>query len=104
MLTLPPYCRYFLYNGNTDMRKGYDSLSGLVNSAMQCNVLGGDFFIFISKRRNQVKLLHWDGDGFALYCKRLERGTFEMPAASPEESTITVSWSQLMLILQGISL
>jgi transposase len=86
------------------MRKGYDSLSGLVNSEMQCNVLGGDFFIFISKRRNQAKLLHWDGDGFSLYCKRLEKGTFEMPVATTDHATITVSWSQLMLILQGISL
>ena len=86
------------------MRKGFDSLSGIVVSVMQCNVIGGDVFIFMNKRRNQVKLLHWEGDGFAMYHKRLEKGTYELPVPSTDQLPMTVSQQQLQLILQGILL
>lgn len=83
------------------MRKGFDSLSGLVQQHMQLNVLGGGIFIFINKKRNQVKLLLWEGDGLSLYYKRLERGTYECPINSDGYS---MSATQLQLILQGIQL
>lgn len=86
------------------MRKHFDSLSGLVSTAMNCNVLGGDIFIFINKRRNQVKLLLFEGDGFAIYHKRLEKGTYELPVSSVDAASIPVSQQQLLLLLQGISL
>jgi transposase len=104
MLHLSASCRYYLYHGDTDMRKGFDSLSGLVVSGMQHNVLGGDVFIFINKRHNQVKLLQWEGDGFALYYKRLEKGTYELLAPATNQIAMHVSHQQLQLILQGISL
>jgi transposase len=104
MLHLSPACNYYLYRGNTDMRKGFDSLSGLVSSQMQLNALSGSVFIFLNKKHNQVKLLLWEGDGFALYYKRLEEGTFELPAADDKNESLSISSQQLQLILQGISL
>lgn len=86
------------------MRKGFDSLSGLVSSQMQLSVLSGSVFIFLNKKHNQVKLLLWEGDGFALYYKRLEKGTYELPAADGKNESMPVSSEQLQLILQGISL
>ena len=86
------------------MRKGVDSLSGMVMQQMQMNVLSGDVFIFINKKRNQVKLLLWEGDGFSLYYKRLEQGTYELPAFNGNSNSITISAQQLHLILGGISL
>ena len=86
------------------MRKGFDSLSGLVSSQMQMNTLGGSVFIFLNKKHNQVKLLLWEGDGFALYYKRLEKGTYELPAGDDKNGSMSISSEQLQLILHGISL
>ena len=86
------------------MRKGFDSLSGIVIQQMQMSVLCGDIFIFINKNRNHIKLLLWEGDGFALYHKRLEKGTYELPVPDNSSRNINISSQQLQLILQGISL
>lgn len=86
------------------MRKGFNSLSGLVTSQMQLNVLSGSVFIFVNKKHNQVKLLLWEGDGFAMYYKRLEKGTYEIPAGDGKNASLSVSSQQLQLILEGISL
>jgi transposase len=104
MLHLSAACRYYLYNGPADMRKGFDSLSGMVSSQMNSNALSGSVFIFFNKKHNQVKLLLWEGDGFALYHKRLERGTYELPLCNESNLSISISSQQLQLILQGISL
>ncbi len=104
MLHLSATCQYYLYQGSTDMRKGFDSLSGLVSSQMQLNVLSGSVFIFLNKKHNQLKLLLWEGDGFALYYKRLEKGTYELPAFDSEKASLTISSQQLQFILQGICL
>jgi transposase len=82
------------------MRKGFDSLSGLVREGLNKDPLSGDVFIFFNKRCSQVKLLLWEMDGFSVYYKRLERGTYELPAQSIAE----IRSDELMLILQGISL
>ena len=102
MLHLSQSCSYYYYNSPTDMRKGFDSLSGIVSQHMQRDALSGSIYIFINKKRNQVKLLHWEGDGFALYYKRLEQGTYELPVLANNSSNITAQ--QLQLILQGIQL
>lgn len=104
MLHLAGTQRYFLFQGNCDMRKGFDSLSGMVTSLMHHNVLSGDIFIFLNRKHNQVKLLHWEGDGFSIYYKRLEKGTYELPVYSNVSGSIELSHQQLHLILQGISL
>lgn len=104
MLHLSPAVQYYLYTGNTDMRKGFDSLCGIVSSQMKLDALSGSIFIFINKRRNQVKLLLWEGDGLSLYYKRLEKGTYELPATGDESSNLNISSQQLQFILQGVSL
>jgi transposase len=100
MLSLSSACRYFLYDQPTDMRCGIYSLAGLVKNRLSKDPLSGDIFVFISKRGNQIRLLQWDQDGYALYIKRLEKGTFERP--SGDKTTLSVS--ELTLVLQGIRL
>ena len=100
MLALSASCRYFLYGKGTDMRCGFYSLAGLVTNELGQDPLSGDVFIFIGKRSNQIRLLQWDKDGFALYCKRLERGTFQWPTGSNPQITN----QDLLLILHGIQL
>jgi len=87
MLSINSSSRYFLYRKPTDMRFGIYSLSGLVRNELGCDPMSGDVFIFIGKRSNQVRLLQWDRDGFAMYIKKLEAGTFEQPEG--EKSLIT---------------
>jgi transposase len=86
------------------MRKGFDGLSGLVRDGLQKDPLSGDVFIFFNRRRNQVKLLLWERDGFSIYHKRLERGTYELPDLTPSSTSAELRSDELMLILQGISL
>jgi len=100
MLSFSTTQRYFVYNPVCDMRMGFDTLAGLVNSHMQQNALSGDCFVFFNKRRTHIKLLWWDQDGFSLYTKRLERGVFEN--FSPEKNTLTAA--ELLCLIRGISL
>jgi len=102
MLALNNAQRYFLYRGVTDIRKGFDGLSGIVRDELRENPLSGDVFIFFNRKRTHVKLLMWDRDGFAIYYKRLERGVFEVPAGKDTAQVITSQ--TLLLILQGILL
>lgn len=104
MLHLSSSCNYYLHRSATDMRKGFDSLCGVVTSGLQMDALSGSIFIFINKKRNQIKLLLWEGDGFALYYKRLEKGTYEIPGANNDSSSTTITAQQLQFILQGVSL
>ncbi len=85
------------------MRKGFSGLSGLVRAHMDQELMSGDVFIFVNRRRDRIKLLMWDITGFALYYKQLERGTFELPLAA-REGTAELSWPELVLVLEGIEL
>ena len=64
--------------------------------------MSGDVFIFLNRRRDRVKLLVWDRDGFVVWYKVLERGTFELPKA--ENDTLELSWTDLQLLLEGIEI
>lgn len=86
------------------MRKGFDGLAGVVRSILIQNPLSGDLFVFLNRKRNQIKLLLWEGDGFSLYYKRLEKGTYELPLFTADGKSQTITGEQLLLILQGISL
>jgi transposase len=86
------------------MRKSFDGLCGIIKSQMALNALGGSVFIFMNRRRSQVKLLLWEGDGFSIYYKRLEKGTFELPVTNSQLATVALDARQLQFILQGISL
>jgi transposase len=104
MLTVSSAYRYHLYRGQADMRKGFDGLVGLVRNDLGKDPLSGEVFIFMNKRRNQVKVLLWEGDGFSIYYKRLEKGTYELPSWNENAGCAELKCDELMLILQGISL
>lgn len=84
-----------------DMRKSIDGLSQLVVSVFGADPFGGQLFVFVSKRRDRVKILYWDRHGFALWYKRLERGRFPQAREICERA---VSLSELTLWLEGIDL
>lgn len=92
--------RYFIYRGSCDMRKGYDGLSGLIRNQWNKDPLSGDVFIFLSRQRTKIKLLLWQNDGFVIYSKRLEKGTFELP----QGHCVEITAHQLQFILDGIYL
>ena len=71
---------------------------------MMLNAFGGSVFVFMNKRRTHVKLLLWESDGFAVYYKRLEKGTYELPTANSNAYTMAIAAQQLQFILQGVSL
>lgn len=99
MFSLGSSHRYYLYQGSCDMRKSMDGLSGLVSSELSRNPTSGEVFVFLNRRRTHMKLLHWEPGGFVLYYKRLESGTFPLPKNAPMAS---LSWSDLVLMVQGI--
>lgn len=96
--------RYFLYRKPTDMRKSFDGLCGLVQGQLRQNPMGGDLFIFINKQRNRIKLLRWETGGFVLFYKRLEKGTFEFPESESTSLGQKIDYSELVMIITGISL
>jgi transposase len=104
MLHLSSSVSYYLYTEVVDMRKGHYGLSGIVTSLMNKNVMNGSVFVFLNKRNNKIKLLQWDGDGFALYEKHLEKGTFERIISSINENNVSLTALQLQHILQGVVL
>lgn len=103
MLNFSSAVRYFIYSGLTDMRKGFDSLCGIVRSEFKMDPLSGDVFIFLNRTKTKIKLLQWQHDGFAIYYKRLEKGTFEH-VENTTGSVALISSQQLMLIMEGIQL
>ena len=102
MFCLTSSHRYYLHNQPTDMRKSFDGLSGIVQGQLKQNPTNGSVYVFINKKRNRIKLLHWEQGGFTLYYKRLEKGVFELP--KPMDKTLLISWSTLMMVVEGISL
>jgi len=96
--------RYFLYRPATDMRKSFNGLGGLVRGEMGGDLMSGDVFIFLNRRRNRIKLLVWDQSGFAIWYKCLEEGTFELPGNGRRGLEIELKWEELVLILEGIKL
>ena len=102
MLSVPTKVRIFLCRSAIDMRKGFDGLHGVVLEVLRQDPLSGDLFVFLNKRRDRVKLLIWDGDGMLIVYKRLERGTFALPAGSAD--SVTLSSAQLSLLMGGIDL
>jgi len=99
VLHLSSSCQYFLYRQPVKLRKSFDGLAGIVQNELKADPLGGSIFIFLNRRRNQVKLLLWEGDGFSLYHKRLEKGSYELPAGSTEQPAVTIEADIMMKLL-----
>ncbi len=105
MISLPLPVRVFLHTPATDLRKGFDALSGLVTTAFGQDPTSGHLFLFVNRRRDRLKILYWDhGDGLAIWYKRLERGSFQLPSAAHDAVSIEMTATQLSLILSGIDL
>jgi transposase len=102
MLSFASQTRIFVFSGVTDMRKSFHGLSGLVSMHFDVDLLSGHLFLFFNRRRDCVKILAWDRDGLAIWYKRLEAGTFQMPAS--EDSSIEIDYTQLSLLLSGVDL
>ena len=110
MLSLPLPVRVFLCTEPADMRRAFDGLAQLVRDHLGADPLSGDLFVFRSRRGDRVKLLYWDGDGFALWYKRLEKGTFAFPAlpANPLQVVgrhgLQIRAAELTMLLDGVEL
>ena len=102
MLSIPATVPMFLYTQPTDMRKGFDGLSGIVRSELGADPLDGSLFLFINRRRDRLKILHWDGGGYWLYYRLLEAGTFEVIASHGK--CVQIDSTQLAMLLGGVSL
>ena len=96
--------RYYVCQRYVRMNMGINGLSKIVSNELRRPLLNGDVFIFFGKNRQMVKLLCWDGDGFLLYQKRLEKGTFELPRFRPDQKAAEMSYRTLSAIMRGVSL
>jgi len=102
MFCLNDTMRYYLCPGKTDMRKGMNTLCGLVQNQMGYNVHMGDVFIFINRSHTTMKLLHAEDGGLVLYIKRLEEGTFQIPSYDPQSRSYPMQWRDLVMMVEGI--
>lgn len=100
MIALAAGTRIWLAAGVTDMRRGMNGLSALVQTALGADPFAGHLFVFRGRRGDLVKLLWWSGDGMNLYAKRLERGRFVWPQA--DSGSVCLSSAQLSMLLEGI--
>jgi transposase len=103
MIHLPASVRVYLCLAPCDMRKSFDGLHAIVRDAMQLDALDGHLFVFANRRRDRLKILYWDRDGFAIWSKRLEAGTYAVPFdGAGARSEITAA--ELAALLSGIDL
>jgi transposase len=104
VLSVPSQVKIFLCAEASDMRKGFDTLAGVVREALGLDPLSGHLFVFRSRRGDRVKLLWWDADGWVLFYKRLEVGNFFFPAAGEGQRSVTISAADLAMLLDGVDL
>ena len=103
MLSPGPTTRIFVGLDPVDMRGSFDALAGHVRR-LHRDPLDGHLYLFVNRRRRLLKALWFDRSGWALYSKRLERGTFELPQPHGSERQVQVDPAQLAMILEGIDL
>ena len=102
MFGLSAAVRVYLATEPADMRKSFDGLAALASGSLALDPLSGHLFVFVNKRRDRIKILYWDRDGMAVWAKRLERGTFRVPAATAGRVEMTTA--ELAALLAGIDL
>ena len=96
--------KIFLCLEPTDMRKSFDTLAAAVREHLHGDPLSGSWFVFRGKRNDRLKILYWDGDGFAIWQKRLAKGTFEFPKVIGAAAGVAITATDLSLILGGVAL
>ena len=104
MLGLPMGSKIYFCSQPVDFRKQFDGLCGIVESVFEKNVLDGHLFLFVNRRRDRIKALWWEVGGLILWYKRLERGTFELPAAREDQTHVTIDATQLAMLIGGVPL
>jgi transposase len=104
MIHLPASVRVYLATSPCDMRRSFDGLHALVNAVLQLDAFAGHLFVFANRRRDRVKILYWDRDGFAVWSKRLEEGTYAMPFSEFDEVRREITAQELGALLSGIEL
>jgi transposase len=104
MLSFPPGLQVFLAVEPVNLRKSFDGLSAAVQTVFDRNVLDGHLFLFLNRRRDLLKCLWWDRDGLAIWSKRLERGSYEVPRHEAETKQLRLDATQLALLLGGVQL
>lgn len=104
MLSLSLPVEIYLCVAPTDMRKNFDGLFALAVEHLRRDPFSGGLFVFVNRRRDRMKLLYWDGDGLAIWAKRLEAGTFQMPRVAADAKSVALSATELTLLLRGIDL
>jgi transposase len=107
MMGLPASVLIYLCDLPVDMRCGFDGLAAIVRNTLGLNPLSGGLFLFLSRRRDRIKILFWDRDGYAIYSKRLEKGRFPMPTVIRPTSgppVCTLAAYEMTLLLEGIDL
>ena len=103
MFCLNDTMRYHLCPGRTDMRKGINSLIGVVKEHMGADVRNGDVFIFIGSNRKLMKLLHAEDGGMVMYVKRFEAGRFKIPEYDEAARSYPMEWRDLVVMVEGIT-
>jgi transposase len=103
MLSLPPSVRIWLSAEPADLRKSFDGLAALVEQWLGGDPLSGHVFVFRNKAADRVKLLVWDEDGYVIYYKRLEAGSFRFPA-SGDQASVAIRAADLLMLLDGVDL
>ncbi|MCM3734231.1 IS66 family insertion sequence element accessory protein TnpB [Fictibacillus nanhaiensis] len=93
----------YLAHGVTDMRLSIDGLAAKVQETFQLDPCSSNIFLFCNRSRDRVKILHWDHNGFWLYYRRLENGTFRWPLG-PQDQTTSINPRQLRWMLEGLTL
>jgi transposase len=101
MLTLSAGARVYLAAEPVDLRRGHDGLCALVRGALGLDPFAGNFFVFIGKRGDRVKVLFWDRSGFVVYYKRLSRGRFRLPRIAPGADRVVLDSTELAMLLGG---
>ncbi len=104
MLGLPPSVRIYFATGLVDMRNGINGLRAIVEQVLKRNPDEGHLFVFIGKRRDMLKILFWDKNGYVVYFKRLERGRFQLPTIDEKRVKVEMEAAQLAMLLDGIDL
>jgi hypothetical protein len=107
MMHLPASVRVYLCATACDMRRSFDGLHAMVTQTMELDAFAGHLFVFANRRRDRIKILYWDRDGFAVWAKRLEEGTYAMPfdaGVIGGEKRREITAAELGAILSGIDL
>ena len=104
MLSIPANVSVYLCTKATDMRKGFDGLHTLVLQVFERDPLDGHLFLFVNRRRDRLKILWWDRDGMALFYKRLEAGTYQLPVPPDDCEGIEIDSTDLAIMLNGIDI